>query len=72
MYCAIRGSFKSIVSGSLWFCPLDPQSERILSKVAQILTSKYQSQIDDGIEIDCTSDMMNVLEEVARSGGTVL
>ena len=42
------------------------QKEYCLS-VAQILTSRYQSRIDDGMQIDCTSDVINVLEEVARN-----
>ena len=42
------------------------QKEYCLS-LAQILTSKYQSRIDDGMYIDCTSDMRNVLEEVTRN-----
>ena len=36
--------------------------------VVQILTSKYQSPLDDGMQIDCTSDVQNVLEEVAFNG----
>ena len=40
--------------------------------VVQILTSRYQSRIDDGMLIDCTSDMINVLEEVARNNYIVL
>ena len=31
------------------------------------LTSRYQSRIDDGMHIDCTSDMINVLEEIVRN-----
>ena len=34
------------------------QKEYCLS-VVQNLTSKYQSRIDDGTQIDCTSDMTN-------------
>ena len=49
------------------FCPYDPQAERILSVCCSNLTSKYQSRIDDGMQIDCTPDMINVLEEVARN-----
>ena len=47
------------------------QKEYCLS-VVQILTSKYQSRIDDGMQIDCTSEMINVLEEVARNNKFVL
>ena len=47
------------------------QKEQCLP-VVQILTSKYQSRIDDGMQIDCTSDMINVLEEVARNNHIVL
>ena len=35
--------------------------------VAQILSSRYQSRIVSGMKIDCTSDMVKVLEEVARN-----
>ena len=47
------------------------QKEHCLS-VAQILTSRYQSRIDDGMLIDCTSDMIIVLEEVALNNHIVL
>ena len=47
------------------------QKEYCLS-VAQILTSWYQSRIDDGMYVDCTSDMRNVLEEVPRNQDIVL
>ena len=47
------------------------QEDHCLS-VAQILTSRYQSRIDDGMQIDCTSDMINVVEEVARNNNIVL
>ena len=40
--------------------------------VVLILTSKYQSRIDDGMQIECTSDMIFVLEEVARNNNIVL
>ena len=40
--------------------------------VVQMLTSKYQSRNDNGMQIDCTSDMVNVLEEVARNNNIVL
>ena len=57
------------------FCPRDPQAERILSvclSVAQTLTSKYQSRTNDRTQIDCTSDMICVLEDVARNNDIVL
>ena len=47
------------------------QKEYCLS-VVQILTSRYQSRIDDGMEIERTSDMKNVLEEVALNNHIVL
>ena len=40
------------------------QKEYCLS-VAQTLTSRYESRTDDGMQIDCTSDNISVLEEVA-------
>ena len=47
------------------------QKEYCLS-VAQILTSKYQSRIDDGMYIDCTSDMINEEEETVQKNDIVL
>ena len=47
------------------------QKEYCLS-VAQILTSRCQSRIDDGMQIDGTSDRINALEEVARNNNIVL
>ena len=48
------------------------QKEYCLS-VAQVLTSRYQSRIDDdGMLFDGTSDMINVLEEVVRNKYIVL
>ena len=47
------------------------QKEYCLS-VARTLTSRYQTRIDDGMQIDCTSDMINVLEEVALNNHIVL
>ena len=44
------------------------QKEYCLS-VAQIWTSQYQSGIYDGMQIDCTSDMINVLEQTVRNNG---
>ena len=38
------------------------QEEYCLS-VAQTLTSRYFSRTDDRMQIDCTSDMIYVLEE---------
>ena len=40
--------------------------------VAQILSSESQSWIGDVMYIDCTSDMMNVLEETVRNNDIVL
>ena len=47
------------------------QNEYCLS-VAQNLTSFYQSRIDNGMYIDCTSDMINALEEIVRKQDIVL
>ena len=47
------------------------QKEYCLS-VVQILTSRYQSRIDDGMYIDCPSDTLNVSEEVVRNKYIVL
>ena len=47
------------------------QKEYCLS-VAQILTSGYLSRVDDRMQIENTSDMVNVLEEVARNNNIVL
>ena len=46
------------------------QEEYCLS-VGQMLTSKYSTRIDDELQIDCTSDMINVLE-AARNNNIVL
>ena len=40
--------------------------------VVQILTSKYEFRTDDRMQIDCTSDMIYVLEEVALNNHIVL
>ena len=40
------------------------RKEYCLSFLAQILSSCYQSWICDGVYIDCTTNMINVLEEV--------
>ena len=53
------------------FCPWDPQKESCLS-VAQILTSKYQSRVDDRMKIERTSNKVNMLEEIARNNNIVL
>ena len=55
-------------------CSLDPQTCRIpsLFSVAQILSSRYQSSIDEGVWIDCTSDATNILEEVVRNYHIIL
>ena len=47
------------------------QEEYCLS-VAQILTSKYLSRVDDRMKIERTSNMVNMLEEVARNNNIVL
>ena len=47
------------------------QKEYCLS-VAQIVTSPYQSRIDDGILIDRTSDMINVLKETVQNNDILL
>ena len=41
------------------------QKEYCLS-FAQMLTSRHQSWIDDGMQFDCTSNVINILEETVR------
>ena len=47
------------------------RKENCLS-VAQTLTSRYEFRTDDRMQIDCTSDMIYVLEEVALNNHIVL
>ena len=48
------------------------RQEGYLLSLAGILTSRYQSRVDDIMNIECTSNMENMLEEVARSNNIVL
>ena len=57
--------FVTLVSGT-------HREEAHCLSVVQILTSKYQSRLDDGMLIYCTSDMINVLEKVALNNHIVL
>ena len=50
---------------------INRQEEYCLS-LARILTSNYQSRADDRMKIKRTSDMVSVLEEVARKNNIVL
>ena len=47
------------------------QKEHCLS-FAQTLTSRYESRTDDRMQIERTSDMKNLLEEVALNNHIVL
>ena len=47
------------------------QEEHCLS-LARILTSRYYSRVDDRMKIERTSNMVNMLEEVARNNNIVL
>ena len=47
------------------------QEEYCLS-LARILTSRYQSRVDDRMKIESTSNMVNMLEESARNHNIVL
>ena len=53
------------------FVPGIRQKEYCLS-LARILTSRYQSIVDDRMKIERTSNMVNMLEEVARNDKIVL
>ena len=72
MYCAWRDAFKSIVSRSLWFLCMTTANGK---KKPFVCCSKFdfqdQSRTDDGMSIDCTSDMTNVIEEVVRNNNIV-
>ena len=52
-------------------CVMQVQKEYRLS-LARILISKYQSIVDDRMQMTRTSNMVNVLEEVARNNIIVL
>ena len=62
--CAGRGTLKSITSGSLWLLSIGSTGRKnTVCLFSQILTSQYQTRICDGMQIESTSDMVNVLEE---------
>ena len=61
-----------IVSESLWFVHGSHRQKESCLSVAQILTSRYQSRIDDGMKIERTSNMVNMLEENVRNNDIVL
>ena len=66
-------SSRSYQERSSWFLSMGSTSiKKSVCLYLNILTSKYQSRIDDGMQIDCTSDMINVLDEVARNNVFVL
>ena len=72
-YCARRGTFKSISSGSLWlFVPRINRQEEYCLSLTQILTSRYKSRVDDRMKIERTSNMVNMLGEIARNNNIVL
>ena len=50
---------------------INKQKEYCLS-LARTLTSRYQSRVDDRMKIERTSNMVNLLEEVARNNNIVL
>ena len=50
---------------------INGQKEYCLS-LAEILTSKYQSIVDDRMKIKRTSNMVDMLEENARNNNIVL
>ena len=50
---------------------INKQEEYCLS-LARILTSKYESRVDDRMKIERTSNMVNMLEEVALNYHIVL
>ena len=54
------------------FVPRINRQEEYCLSLAQILTSRYQFPIDHRTQIDCTSDMISVLEEVTRNNSIVL
>ena len=64
-YEARHGAFKSISSGSVFLVHWIHRRDEYRLSVVQIVTSSCQSWID-GVQIDCTSCVMNVLEEIVR------
>ena len=68
MYCARRGAPKSIVRNFVFFVNrIHRQKEYCL--LLKMLTSRYQSCICD---VDGTSNVINVLEEIVRNQDIVL
>ena len=72
--CIVQDAVLPSRSCQVFFCPWVPQAERILF----VLCSNFdlpgiQSRIDDGMEVDCTSDMINEFEEeTVRNNDSVL
>ena len=54
------------------FVPKINKQEEYCLSLARILISRYQSIVDDRMKIERTSNMVNVLEEVARNNNIVL
>ena len=50
---------------------INRQEEYCLS-LARTLTSRYYSRVDDRMQVERTSNMVNMLEEVARNNNIVL
>ena len=72
-YCARRGTFKSIFSRSL--CSLflgSISTKEYCLSLAWILTSKYQSIVDERMKIKRTSDVVNMMKESALNFHIVL
>ena len=62
-YCAWRGTFKSISSGSLWLFVLGINMQKVYClSLAWILTYWYQSIVDDRMKIERTSNVVDVME----------
>ena len=53
-------------------CPWDPQGIRILSVYGSNFDLQVSIRTDERMQIDCTSDMIHVLEEVALKNHIVL
>ena len=69
LYNARRGWVKSSLYGSLWFLfvGFTAVKNTFCLSLLRILTSRYQSWVCDRVWTDCTSNMINVLEDIVRN-----
>ena len=70
--CKTRCFQVKFVRISVFFVHGTHRREEYRLSFAQNLSSRYQSWVRDGVGIGCTSDVMNVLEEIVRNYYIVL